>query len=197
MFRYPKNLFENFNNLKHCDLVKNKIYTDETLSQFEKFLNDAQPNLNLGDEVLSRFCKNLYRGKSELFMNLIRNQNSECLVLWTESKQIVRFFQLYRYIYIQYDKDTCLYKVLKHRRLDDPNYKPQEYDNNDNYDNRRYEPRRYDNNRYKQNDYSNNRNTQNVDDYPTLPQSNTYKEPENSFRNKLVKSLLDDVTSNN
>jgi hypothetical protein len=206
MFRYPKNLFENFNCIKYCDLVKNKVHTDDALAEFESCLNDAQP-ITESDGQMELFCKNLYRGKPEMFVNLIKNRNSECLVLWTESKQIVRFFQLYGFIYIQYNKETRRYKVLKHRRLDDPNYQPQQqqaYDDDNRRDNRQY--RRQDN----RNPYNSNRND--VEEYPTLPgvvstdasASASASSPwakatssggSNSFRNKLVSSLLDEVTA--
>jgi hypothetical protein len=174
MFRLPKNLFENFNRIKYCDLVKNKVHTDEALREFESCLNEAQP-ISDSDTQLELFTKNLYRGKPEMFVNLIKNRNSECLVLWTESKQIVRFFQLYGFIYIQYDKDTHQYKVLKHRRLTDPaSYQ----ENSRNYNNH-------------------------SEDYPILSGENvpgnadqadwSRSNPDNSFRSKLVSSLLDEV----
>lgn len=186
IFRYPKNLFENFNRIKYCDLVQNKVHTDEALKEFETCLNDAQP---LTEEDLQHelFSKNLYRGKPEMFINLIKNRNSECLILWTESKQIVRFFQLYGFIYIQYNKDTRRYKVLKHRRLGDPNYKPTSYQSygNNNHENSNY------------NEYTK-KNSLNEEEYPSLPGASSSSSSSSgngsSFRNKILSSLLDEVT---
>lgn len=184
MFRLPKNLFENFNRIKYCDLVKNKNHTDDALHEFETCLNEAQPISDL-DIQMELFTKNLYRGKPEMFVNLIKNRNSECLVLWTESKQIVRFFQLYGFIYIQYDKDTRRYRVIKHHRLTDPNY--QHEGQNESYSD--HLPRR---------SYNTNTNTMDdIEEYPNLPGtwSSSSSSGGNSFRSKLVSSLLDEVTT--
>jgi hypothetical protein len=162
--------------------VKNKIHTPEAMEEFETCLNDAQPQTEM-DGMLEMFCKNLYRGKPEAFMNCIKNRNSECLVLWSESKTIVRFFHLFKFIYIHYNKDTRRYKVMKHREIDDPNYQRPQHNHN------------YRDNR---NSYHDNRSySDNTEEYPSLPgassssSSSTSNAP--SFRSKLVSSLLDEV----
>lgn len=198
MFRYPKNLFDNFNKLKFSEVVKNKAHTDEALKEFETYLNDAQPACE-ADYQLELFTKNLYRGKNDLFINCIKNRSAECLVLWTESKAIVRFFQLYGVIYIQYDKETHRYNVSRHRRIDNPNYQPPQ--NNYNYNN---------NNNHRNNRYNNNNGggsdslDNNLQNYPNLQ---TYSQNNNgnskqfksssspmNFRDRLVSQLMSEVS---
>lgn len=123
MFKFPQNLFENYKAIQRCSLVKNKSDSEENLKEFETYLNDAQP-IDEYSYNLELFTKNLFRGNQENFINTIKGKNSECLILWTESRSIVKLLQLNRCIFIHYNSDTRKYTVTRHR-----------YNNNNNNNN--------------------------------------------------------------
>jgi hypothetical protein len=174
-FQHPKILFDNYNKIRQCRLVKNKDYTDSSLSEFEQLLNSAQPQTD-SQFHNEQLIKSLYRsrGKDEAFLNLIQNSSNECLVLWTESRIIVRFFRWYKIIYIQYDNTDNKYKVLRHRNVEE-------------------------NDRIQSSSYK----YTNISNYPTLSKLNvSYNNKSqtkivSSLRDKLFNELMSDVDISN
>jgi hypothetical protein len=121
-FKYPRTLFDNYIKIRQCRLVKNKDYTDGSLAEFEQLLNSAQPQTDSqyhNEQLIKSLYRSRSRGKDESFLNLIQNSSNECLILWTESRLIVRFFRWYKIIYIQYDNTDNKYKVLRHRNVEE------------------------------------------------------------------------------
>jgi hypothetical protein len=81
--------------------------------EFEQLLNDAQPRDDY-EAGMSDMVKKLYfRGyvESAGFLRSIANSELSCLVLWTESKAIVKHFRLHGIWYIQHNREEHTYSV--------------------------------------------------------------------------------------
>jgi len=113
----PKQLYDAYKELTQCKLVSDGVVNEDTLTEFQKLVNAAQPTTDDAEGQVQRaFTKSLYYSNPVGFMQYIavsRNRVS-ALVLWTESKRIVRFFGLQGRVYLSWDVDTQLYKAMYH-----------------------------------------------------------------------------------
>lgn len=115
---FPKELFNAYQAIKNCALVKNKDYSPAALSEFESLLNDAQPTEDHKERFLT--VKDIYNMNKFGFQKYIRGAG-DFLILWTESKSIVNWFHLRGLVYLSYDHKENQYKVQRHRNLDSDN----------------------------------------------------------------------------
>jgi hypothetical protein len=98
---FPQYLINGYLLLQNSELVKQKNVSPESLSEFERILNNIQPK----DEDMAKYdmIKTLYNSNKMKFIRFIRESYSSCAVLWTESKAIVTWFDLSNLIYITWD----------------------------------------------------------------------------------------------
>jgi len=108
----PHNLQNAYYNLKKSKLVKDKIVDDNSLNYFESTLNSALPQ-NENDFILYYFIKNLFYNNKHKFYSFVAYSDYDSLLLYTDNLHIVKRFNVADLIYINWDKDTKLYKVSK------------------------------------------------------------------------------------
>ena len=118
--RLPRSLYNAYNNLKKSRVVVKKNVDDEALTYFQNVLNSSGPKNN--DEfVLYTFVRGLYYENKYKFISFIRNTSFECLVLWTEWRNIVDFLYLRNVINIKWQSQLKQFKVTKY------NSSPEQY----------------------------------------------------------------------
>jgi len=111
-----KNLYDNYRTIQNCNLVQLKgPVKDSDLEEFEYLLNDAQPQNEL-ERNYQQFFKGMYHSNPlgcTKYISTGRNNVAAC-VLWTESKRIIRFFNLQGRVHLSWDKETSRYVVSRH-----------------------------------------------------------------------------------
>jgi hypothetical protein len=108
-------LYNCYKKIVSCSLVKVKEINNETLEEFEKLLNSTIPE-NADETSKQSFCRYMYYSNPIGFVKYIsyhKNRVSS-LVLWTESKNIVRHFGLQRLVHITWNKEDVKYVVSKY-----------------------------------------------------------------------------------
>ena len=113
--RLPKTLFSGFNLLKKSHLALNGDQSADSLLYFQNILNSAQPSTP-EDVLLHSFVKGLYNENRHKFLAFIRNTKYECLVLWTESRDIANTFGILDTAYVKWNGKDTLYTVTPHNR---------------------------------------------------------------------------------
>jgi hypothetical protein len=110
-----KRVYDIYKIINQSDLVLYKNVTNETLAEFEKLLNESQPN-NENERAQRYMLKSLYFSNPINFMRyLCDSQNRiNALILWTESKYIVKYFNLQNKVYLLWDSASSSYKVSKY-----------------------------------------------------------------------------------
>jgi len=113
----PKRLYDLYRQISQCPLVQTGEVTDETLEEFQNLLNEAQPQMDNPEEHAYRsLTKSMYHSNPVGFIKYIsvsRNRVS-ALILWTESKRIVRFFSLQGRVHLSWDPTTQNYIASHH-----------------------------------------------------------------------------------
>lgn len=111
----PKRLYEAFCELKKCELVSQGTVTDKTLTEFENLLNNAQPQ-NDAERHYRDFARSMYYSDTTKFLDYVCDRNSKVkpVIVWTESKRIVEFFNLMGKVYISWDRDNSTYKAHRY-----------------------------------------------------------------------------------
>lgn len=109
----PNHLKYSYQLIKSCKLITCRTPTVENLKEFEMLLNTAQPKPE--DAENYKVVKKLYRCNTYGFSRFVGGTPMECLVLWTESKNVVNWLHLKGIVYIAYNPETAKYKVQPHR----------------------------------------------------------------------------------
>ena len=117
----PSYLFDSYSDIIKCDLIANKILSDESVMEFQQLLNMAIPESE-ADTNYKEIIKFLYRKNPRDFYKLLISSRLKNIILWTESKCIVSHFGLRNIVYIKWDKDENIYKCNIHNNIkNDPN----------------------------------------------------------------------------
>lgn len=114
----PKRLYDTYRSIQNCALLKNNDVSESALKEFENLLNESQPNTE--DEQKYQFVvRGMYHSNPVGFTKYVSGprNNVGALILWTESKRIVAYFNLKRRIHISWDKETKLYVVTLHKNM--------------------------------------------------------------------------------
>ncbi len=113
-----KRVYDLFKAINQLDLVVYKTVNENTLNDFERMLNEAQP-FNENERAQRYLLKSLYFSNPVNFMKyLCDSQNRiNALILWTESKYIVKYFNLHNKVYLLWDSTTSSYKACKYLPL--------------------------------------------------------------------------------
>jgi len=112
----PSYLFEAYDNIIKCNLISNKVLTDDSVMEFQSLLNTSIPHTE-SDINYKEVIKYLYRKNPCDFYKLIISSRLKNIVLWTESKCIVSHFGLRNIVYIKWDKDDVMYKCNIHNNI--------------------------------------------------------------------------------
>ena len=114
--KVPKSPYNAYNQLKKARLVTKKNVDEEALAYFETALNRAYPKDD--DEfTLYFFIRGLYYENKYKFISFIRNTRFECLVLWTEWRNIVDFLRLRGVVNIKWQPSSKNFKVTKYKTM--------------------------------------------------------------------------------
>jgi hypothetical protein len=92
-------LLELYQIIQKSELVKLKIPTIKNVKLFEKNINKAQ---TIGYTTGRQLTRCLYKCDSSAFIKYINKIKFHHLILWTESKNIVKFFNLEGVVYIKW-----------------------------------------------------------------------------------------------
>jgi hypothetical protein len=113
----PKRLYESYRNLCNSQLVVTLVNSVENMGEFELLLNNVFP-INEVEYTNSNLTKLMYYSNPAGFMRYISDPLNKvgALVLYTESKQIVKHFRLNGCVHISWDKTTKLYKVSAYEK---------------------------------------------------------------------------------
>lgn len=112
---FQQELFQTYQKIRGCALVRNRDTSDASLREFEDLLNSCQPN-HEEKSVQYGMVKAFYNARKNQFIHYVRGTNLECTTLWTESKAIVACLNLRGVIYLSYDRTTGKYNVQIHHK---------------------------------------------------------------------------------
>lgn len=115
----PKRLYNLYKEICGCELVTSGSVTTENLADFQNLVNDAQatsPNAEQNELVQQEFTRSLYYSNPVGFYHYVSNNRNRvsALILWTESKRIVKFFNLHNRVHLSWNPDTKLYLATPH-----------------------------------------------------------------------------------
>lgn len=124
-------LYDNYKDILMCDIVNKQSLTVENINAFEILLNKAQPQDN--EMIIMRDAiQFLYRKNPSNFINFLVRSRLSHFILWTESKCIVRHFNLHGILYIKWVNSR--YECSLHNgntngteRFSDNNYQNKNY----------------------------------------------------------------------
>ena len=108
--RLPRHLYVGYNLLKKSRVSSKNECDDEALGYFQSVLNEAQPKTQ-EELVLHKFVKGMYNENRYKFLNFIKNTTLECLVLWTDSRAIVKSLGLRGVVYLKWSNQEKLFDV--------------------------------------------------------------------------------------
>ena len=119
----PDRLNELFIMINNCELVKNRVITDNSINSFIELLNKAQPK-DMLEVCAKRTLFDLLQinsPRSPIYANIMfnRDQNNgfEKLVLWTGPRSILKKYRLQEQIFLRWDKGTLAFFSRKKRNI--------------------------------------------------------------------------------
>ena len=110
--KLPKSLVNGYNSLRRSRAVVKKDNDEKALTYFQNFLNNSQPQGN-EEKVLHRFVRGLYYENKRKFLFFIRYTSFECLVLWTETRAIMKFLGVEGIINIRWQNESRTFQVME------------------------------------------------------------------------------------
>jgi len=118
--KLPKSLHVGYNMLKRSRLILRREVDDDSLNYFNSIMNEALPRS--ADDAIYYFVKGMYNENKAKFISFIRNTNLECLVLWTDSRAIVRMLGLRGLVYIKWVGREGVYQISRYNSPDQKQY---------------------------------------------------------------------------
>jgi hypothetical protein len=115
----PKRLYDLYRQISQCQLVQSENVNDETLTEFHNLLNESQPGVDdVEEKAYSRLTKAMYHSNPTGFIKYVSvNRNRVgSLILWTESKRIIRYFGLQGRVHLNWDNESQKYVATRHVR---------------------------------------------------------------------------------
>lgn len=121
----PRRIYNLYRQASSSRLVKNHDLSAESLKEFETIINSAQPINESESEQRSLLWAMYQSNQSSMYSYLsnIRNR-AAALILWTESKRIIRFFNLKGLVHISWNK-TEGYSVSLYNKPDNKVVEPE------------------------------------------------------------------------
>lgn len=114
----PKRLYDTFCKVKSCSVVVEGKTTPEALQEFQDLVNEAQPVDDV-EEQQKNMVKSMYHSNHIGFMRYVSDDRNRvgALVLLTESKRIVDYFNLRNKVHISWDRENKRYTASLHNRI--------------------------------------------------------------------------------
>lgn len=98
-------IMTNYKNILNTKLINQKSLTEDSIAEFQKYLNAAQPVTD-SDKTLRSLIHYLYRKNPLNFCKYLVKSRLSHLILWTESKYIARHLGLQGVVYIKWNNTT-------------------------------------------------------------------------------------------
>lgn len=115
-----KRLYDCYKLVTKCKLVTGDT-SDDAIAEFQTLLNNAQP-VDDAEELAKRsLTKGMYYSNQDGFIKYISTTSNRvsALILWTESKRIVKFFDLQGKVHLSWNDETNTYVAQKHLKPTD------------------------------------------------------------------------------
>lgn len=111
----PQRLYELYREVVNCELVQHHKTTPENIALFQFILNKTWPENDV--EMHQRdLVRAMYNSRKRGFLDYIQYGRNRvgALILWTESKNIARYFGLNGIVHINWDKTNNTYTVTEY-----------------------------------------------------------------------------------
>lgn len=111
----PKRLYDCYKLVTKCKLLAGDT-SDDAITEFQTLLNNAQPVDDVEELAKRSLTKGMYYSNQEGFIRYISTTSNRvsALILWTESKRIVKFFDLQGKVHLSWNDETNTYVAQKH-----------------------------------------------------------------------------------
>ena len=111
----PSRLLTIYRSIMSGSIVKGKVVDDEGLLSLKSLIMEAQAQ---GDDerTIQKTVQFLYRQNTSSFYKFLIKNKLAFLVLWTESKCMVRHFGLQGLVYIRWNDDEYVYDVFLNKK---------------------------------------------------------------------------------
>ena len=106
----PKRIQNAYFQLHKSRLLSKSHLDNDAIQHFEKILNSSLP-VNDYEQNIYYFVKDLYYDDPSKFLNYINNSNLQCLILYTNNKNIITHFNLQYKVYINWNTTEKKYIV--------------------------------------------------------------------------------------
>lgn len=109
----PQRIYELCRSLSNSALARTLEASADNMKEFQDLLNQSHPTTP--EEVAWHdLIRRMYRSNNIGFLQYVTNPRNQvsALVLWTESKQIARFFKLTGIVHIGWDSESRTYVVV-------------------------------------------------------------------------------------
>lgn len=118
----PKRIQNAYFQLHKSRLLTKGHLDNDAIMHFEKILNSSLPS-NDYEQNIYYFVKDLYYDDPGKFLNYINNSNLQCLILYTNNKNIISHFNLQYKTYINWDPKEKKYivELYKYKNLSSKN----------------------------------------------------------------------------
>ena len=137
----PKRRQNAYFQLHKSRLISKGHLDKDAILHFEKILNSALPTTDY-EKNIYYFVKDLYYDNPTKFLNYISNSNLQPLILYTNNKNIISYYDLQFKLYINWDSVNKKYIVdlYKHNNLSSITSTPSSNSLNSNNSNFSFEP---------------------------------------------------------
>lgn len=112
----PRRLLSNYRSIMNGNLVQNKDLDPSNLQLLQALLNESQAS-SPEEECIQKTVQFLYRSNTSSFYKFLVKNKLAYVVLWTESKCIVRHLGLQGLVYIRWNQDSRIYEVSLHKNV--------------------------------------------------------------------------------
>jgi hypothetical protein len=106
----PKRIQNAYFQLHKSRLLSKGHLDNDAIKHFEKILNSSLP-VNDYEQNIYYFVKDLYYDDPSKFLNYINNSNLQCLILYTNNKNIITHFNLQYKVYINWNTKEKKYII--------------------------------------------------------------------------------------
>ena len=112
----PRRLQFNYDKIMKSNLVSTKIPDETNLGVLQSILNESKSNSD-EENSIQRTIQFLYRQNASSFYKFLTKNKMSHVILWTESKCIVRHLGLQGIVYIRWNNEEKKYEVLPHKSI--------------------------------------------------------------------------------
>lgn len=112
----PRRLQSNYRSIMNGNLVQSKVMDENSLRLLQALLNESQAQ-DQDESLIQKTVQFLYRQNTSSFYKFLTKNKLAYVVLWTESKCIVRHLGLQGLVYIRWNQDERMYEVFPHKNV--------------------------------------------------------------------------------